>query len=149
MLTPMPARSTVWRSKNRERARAYTRAYMKVYLQDPVRKAKIAETVKLAKRKARRREKLDCIAAYGGECSCCAEGEILFLTIDHVNNDGAQHRKRLTRKSRPGGGASFYQWLRKQGYPKDKYRCLCFNCNCGRQLNKGICPHKESTRVIR
>lgn len=25
--------------------------------------------------------------AYGGKCSCCDESEILFLQIDHVNND--------------------------------------------------------------
>ena len=29
---------------------------------------------------------------YGRACSCCGETEPAFLTIDHVNNDGAEHR---------------------------------------------------------
>jgi hypothetical protein len=35
----------------------------------------------------------DVIAAYGGRCACCGEFERDFLTLDHVNNDGAEHRR--------------------------------------------------------
>lgn len=24
----------------------------------------------------------------------------------------------------------------------DRYQLLCFNCNCGRHRNGGVCPHK-------
>lgn len=40
-----------------------------------------------------------------------------------------------------GTGYDFYRWLRKHSYPKGNFRLLCFNCNCGRELNGGICPH--------
>jgi hypothetical protein len=31
--------------------------------------------------------------------------------------------------------------LKKRGYPPG-YRVLCFNCNRGRYLNGGVCPHE-------
>jgi hypothetical protein len=30
---------------------------------------------------------------YGSSCECCGEKEPLFLTVDHVKNDGHLHRK--------------------------------------------------------
>jgi hypothetical protein len=82
---------------------------------------------------------------YGGnppKCQCkgCNESNILFLTIDHVKNDGAEHRKQI----KYSGGWRFYFWLKKNNFPEG-YRVLCYNCNCGKQRNDGICPHiKES-----
>lgn len=32
---------------------------------------------------------------YGERCACCGETERLFLTLDHVNNDGAEHRRSI------------------------------------------------------
>jgi len=73
---------------------------------------------------------------YGGAaCACCGESEMWFLTIDHINNNGAAHRKQIK-------GLYFYRWLQKANYPKG-YQVLCWNCNLGRYFNKGICPHKE------
>src|ERR1700676_3436135 len=31
--------------------------------------------------------------AYGGKCECCGENEMLFLSVDHINCDGAEHRR--------------------------------------------------------
>jgi len=73
------------------------------------------------------------------ECVCCREKEVKFLTIDHINNDGGAHRKKLGY-----GGNRFYYWLKKNNYPEG-YVVACFNCNCGRARNGGICPHKEGT----
>src|SRR5439155_12426082 len=36
------------------------------------------------------------ILAYGGRCACCSEVEYDFLQLDHVNNDGGQHREEIT-----------------------------------------------------
>lgn len=76
------------------------------------------------------------IAAYGGKCGCCAESTWEFLTIDHVGGGGHQERKRLKKK-----GTDFYLWLRRNGWPQDDYRLLCYNCNlaCGFY---GHCPHQ-------
>ena len=74
------------------------------------------------------------IDLYGGKCSCCGESDIRFLTLDHINSDG--------RKDPMGRGNALYSALRNCKKRKD-LQVLCFNCNCGRQINGGICPHKE------
>jgi hypothetical protein len=86
----------------------------------------------------RTRNKLrdELLAAYGGMCSCCGEDIRAFLTIDHINNDGGGRDRERT-------GAMLWCWLRQQGWPTDNYRLLCFNCNTGRHINGGICPHQE------
>ena len=85
--------------------------------------------------------KSEVILAYGGKCSCTKcdnpSVNINFLTIDHPNNDGAEHRRSLNMNC---GGGRFYAWLKKNNYPPE-YQVLCFNCNCGKSVNGGICPH--------
>lgn len=69
------------------------------------------------------------------ECKCCKEQELLFLTIDHINNDGYTHRQTIRR-------SELYKWLYKHDFPIG-FQVLCFNCNCGRVINNGVCPHKN------
>lgn len=77
-------------------------------------------------------------AAYGGKkCHCCGETGPLFLTIDHVDNSGAEMRRSGTHGR---SGTAFYQWLRKSGFP-DGFQVLCMNCNLGKHRNGGTCPH--------
>ena len=80
-------------------------------------------------------------AAYGGyRCNCCGETEKLFLTIDHIDNNGATERKQLFGK-RASAGYPFYKWLVKNDFPPG-YQVLCMNCNFGKRMNNGVCPHK-------
>jgi len=89
------------------------------------------------KRKHRASLRAQALEQYGGaRCACCSETIEKFLTIDHINNDGAEHRRTLNDK-----GATIYRWLKKHNYPPG-YQVLCFNCNCGRQYNGGTCPHR-------
>jgi hypothetical protein len=78
---------------------------------------------------------------YGGKCQCCGESNMAFLTLDHVNNDGAEHRKQL---GIGRGGKStdvIYRQLVKGNFADaDRFRVLCYNCNCGR--HGGVCPHQ-------
>src|SRR3990167_5894910 len=76
------------------------------------------------------------LAQYGSECACCGEDEPRFLTVDHVDGSGAQHRREIKRF-----GREFYVWLRLSGWPSG-YRILCWNCNSGRFMNGGVCPHE-------
>ena len=76
------------------------------------------------------------VAGYGGACSCCGELELMFLTLDHVNDDGADSRREHV------GHIWAYRDARRRGYPDD-YRLLCINCNFGRHRNGGVCPHEE------
>ena len=87
----------------------------------------------------------EAVAAYGGACTCCGEVTRAFLTLDHVNDDGAAHRAAVlgaTRHSR-GGGHHMARWAKKHGHP-DVLTVLCWNCNSGRARNGGICPHQET-----
>ena len=79
---------------------------------------------------------------YGAECVCCGEKELLFLTIDHVNNDGNKHRKELNIR----GGYNFYRWVIENNFP-DILQILCYNCNYGKNRNKGECPHKNEKYI--
>lgn len=75
---------------------------------------------------------------YGWQCACCGEACRTFLQIDHIHNNGAQHRKELGMSA----GTSFYYWLINNNFP-DSYQTLCVNCNWGKLQNNGICPHKD------
>lgn len=67
------------------------------------------------------KKKIETLDQYGGACVLCGESDKHFLTIDHTFCDGALHRKELKKKS-------IYQWLKENSYPKDRFRCLCANC---------------------
>jgi len=90
----------------------------------------------------------EAIMAYGGYvCVCCGETEPLFLSIDHINNDGNKHRKKFQ-----SSGDGLYKWLKRHNYPKG-FQILCMNCNFGKRRNAGICPHKgisqESNKCVK
>ena len=72
------------------------------------------------------------------ECQCCGESEIDMLTLDHINNDGAQHRK-----FNPATGKNLVGYVMKNNYPEG-YQVLCMNCNFSKSKprNKGKCIHK-------
>jgi hypothetical protein len=54
----------------------------------------------------------------GAACACCGEVERKFLTIDHVNDDGAEHRRQHNVAVR------LYRWIIKTGFPED-IQILC------------------------
>lgn len=106
-------RTAIWRKENRERALR-------------------------GQRNCHRKLKNAAYAAYGGfQCACCGETEEGFLSIDHVNNDGAHHRKNVSHRKLP-------KWLKKNGYPEG-FQILCMNCNFGKARNGGVCPHQTRT----
>lgn len=81
------------------------------------------------------------VAAYGGKCVCCDENEPAFLTLDHINSDGAEHRSEIFGRN----VGSMFEWAYANGFP-DNLQLLCWNCNCARYYRgDGICPH-EMTR---
>jgi hypothetical protein len=88
----------------------------------------------------RLRERLKTIEAYGGKCECCGETRREFLSIDHIDQKGAAHRRH------DHGAGPIDAVLKKLGYPTDNFRLLCMNCNFA--LGKhGYCPH-ESFRSL-
>lgn len=82
-------------------------------------------------------------AAYGTKCACCGEATRAFLTIDHIQNNGAVHRREI------GGGnqrtSNTYFWLKAHGFPPG-FQTLCRNCNWAKHL-LGRCPHEMLAAV--
>ena len=112
------AKNREYRSKNREKVRASFRRYH-----------------------AGLRKEVLC--AYGHCCACCGETTADFLTIDHIFNDGAAHKKE---RHKDGGGRQLYLWLKQHGFPKDRFQLLCANCNFSKG-KYGSCPHTRFSLV--
>lgn len=74
------------------------------------------------------------IQYYGGRCACCGESRFEFLAIDHVNNDGAAHRKTVH-------ASRLIWWLRDNEYPEG-FQVLCHNCNMAKAFYD-VCPHQR------
>lgn len=102
--------------------------------------------------------KMKAFAAYGGAvCACCGERIPDFLTIDHIDGDGADHRRKIAAEPTPeghtplgrpkkgwdapanGSGVQIYSWLQHHGYPPG-FQVLCMNCNFAKS-KFGSCPH--------
>jgi len=100
---------------------------------------------KASQRRAYLELKMLVFDGYGGPmCACCGESEILFLSIDHINEDGAEHRRKLGKRY---GWSGFYSWLKQNNFPTG-FQVLCHNCNIAKHRNGGICPHKTQLREL-
>lgn len=63
------------------------------------------------------------------KCKCCGITDIDVLTIDHVNNNGIEHR------SIGIVGNMLYKWLKKNGFPSG-YQVLCLNDNIKKEIER-------------
>ena len=132
-----------WREANRELDREHKREWRNRKLADGTPEEIAAFRQKESDRTKRAQTvcRDEVFAAYGGyRCNCCGETEPMFLSIDHIDNNGAQERKSGLYA---GSGYSFYRWLRKTGFPPG-YQVLCMNCQIGKHKNGGVCPHQTA-----
>jgi len=96
-------------------------------------------------RKQRKRQKMKIFNHYchGKICCMCKCGckvkLPIVLTIDHKNGKGAEHRRKIGKTN----CKAFYYWIIRNNFPK-KFQILCFNCNQGRFINRGVCPQLKS-----
>ena len=127
-------------------AKAKRRAYEKAYWSRPenlerkrAQSREYAKTGYYRRKNRERHQKLrtEVLSHYGGsppKCVCCGEATEKFLSIDHVNGGGREHRRRMR-------ASSIYEGLRKEGLPGG-FQVLCYNCNCAKGFY-GTCPHEE------
>jgi hypothetical protein len=73
-------------------------------------------------------------------CACCGEGHVEFLTLDHMENNGAEHRRQVG----SGNNRGVMMWARRNGYPPG-LQVLCQNCNSAKAFY-GECPHERERR---
>ena len=106
-----------YRLKNREKCRARQKSWR------DKNKEHCRQTNGILRRKYNLQLKTALLEAYGKSCACCNESNVGFLSIDHINGGGRQHRRDIKVT-----GTSFYKWLKDNNYPPG-YRVLCPNCN--------------------
>ncbi len=88
-------------------------------------------------RKNRAKNRRLVIEHYGGACVCCGIAEIVWLEMDHINDDGTPDRKAH------GTGGAFFQWVINNGFPEG-LQVLCANCHLAK--TSGVaCPHKRNS----
>ena len=124
------------RDKNKGKRKEYAGRYNRTRRKELPSYQSHLKKMRVKNREITKQLRSEMIAAYGSKCSCCGEKAWEFLTLDHINGDGAKHRRETNRR-----GNRLYALLKKQGWPKKAYRLLCMNCNfaIGRC---GYCPHK-------
>jgi len=93
-------------------------------------------------RKTFQRMRIETFLRYGGLiCKCCGETGMDFLSIDHVNGRGNEHRKEIG-----VGSSSILRWLKRNNYPQG-FQVLCFLCNFAKG-KLGTCPHQQMKTPI-
>lgn len=124
---------------NPEKVHARQRKYQVENRQKLTDRARIRRSKKRAECNAkskeyRRKVRFEVLDHYGGLCECCGEARKEFLALDHINGDGAEHRRTVK-------GSKIALWARKNGFPSI-LRVLCHNCNASRGYY-GYCPHER------
>lgn len=114
--------------KHRERQRQYKAGEAKPHVLASNRVWQKAYRAKL---------RAEMISAYGGKCNCCGESTTEFLQLDHTENDGHLDRKAHKTSNK------LFAILKGLGWPTNRYQLLCANCNFGKLMNGGVCPHQK------
>ena len=90
----------------------------------------------LPRLRAKRRQIRQAIfRALGNKCVWCGFQDHRALQIDHVNNNGAQHRRQY-----PVGSSIYYKDI-LANIDSGQYQCLCANCNYIKKVE-----HEEGKR---
>jgi hypothetical protein len=80
----------------------------------------------IIKKQKRQEKKIIIFNQYGNKCVKCQESNLDFLTIDHINEDGNIHRKKVN-------SCMLYDWIIDNNFP-NTVQLLCYNCNSGGYL---------------
>lgn len=62
---------------------------------------------------------------YGDKCERCGDSDPDTLTVDHIDQKGAEHKSSSGKRY---SGTGLHRWLRKNNYPPG-FRVLCIRCN--------------------
>jgi hypothetical protein len=84
-------------------------------------------------------------------CKRCKIDDIRVLTLDHINSDGAEHRKEVDK-------TKMYRWAKKNKFPA-MFQVLCMNCqfikkhecnefNKGRPIGQFPSPPPEIVELL-
>lgn len=63
----------------------------------------------------------------------CVVDDLDMLTLDHVNNDGAEERRNAGYGNRGGAGREQYRRIKRMGFPEG-YQTMCWNHQWKKEL---------------
>jgi hypothetical protein len=101
------------------------------------------EAVRLRERNRYQLWRNACIEQYGGRCVCCGEDNQKYLQLDHVNNDGADHRREIAN----GRGGCLYSWAVKNNF-SSRLQLLCANCHQAKSFHGGCTKEDHPMKVV-
>ena len=110
-----------------------------------------ADRFKLVQKRSMDAIRFECLQHYSGlevpECRCCKETMFEFLQLDHIDGDGAAHKKFMIQiNGKNIDGNALYYHLKNAGFPNEpRLQVLCVKCNSGKRIGK-YCPHELMNR---
>ena len=102
-------------------------------------------------RRYHRRKRREVIDGLGAACEGCGETDYVLLTVDHIHGGGNAHRRALNKNGNTknlAGSTVFFNAILREGLPKDKYRCLCWNCQHKAKLGYPLPTKMADPRLI-
>jgi hypothetical protein len=96
------------------------------FVKDRYKKQGIKSECKDCARKRHQFIKELAIRDLGGKCAECGESNMVYLCVDHVNNDGSEKRK-------SGEHNSIYSRINLKLVQLDELQILCWNCNASKE----------------
>ncbi len=118
-----------YREKNIEKRRQWNREWI----------ANNRERYNESKYAYRARVKETVISYYSNgtmRCAVCGVNDIDVLCLDHINDDGAEMRKKYRTSGRGNGaGQNTYEAVKKLGFPEG-LQVLCANCNLKKEIER-------------
>jgi glucan-binding YG repeat protein len=86
----------------------------------------------------RNQHRIDALKHYSGgtmSCARCGFDDIRAISLDHVNGDGAAHRRQFK------DSWAVFRWIKKNGYPEG-FQVLCMNCQFIKRHENNEMPGK-------
>lgn len=74
-------------------------------------------------------KRVEFIMKAGGKCVECGENDPVVLDFDHINDDGAEHRKQTKR-------TNVVNIFAKNGVDTSRFQLLCKNCNWRKEYKR-------------
>lgn len=112
-----------YRARNREKLREQDRE------RRAAQRAHVNETAARCHRRKMRAARREVLALLGDCCQVCGIRDERVLQIDHVQNDGAEHRRAA--RGTHGYTAAWYRELRRVCLEEPgRLTLLCANCHC-------------------
>jgi DNA-directed RNA polymerase subunit RPC12/RpoP len=93
----------------------------------------------------RARRRREAMLVYGdGSCASCGHvpADLCSLELDHVDGDGAEHRKAIP------GGNNLPSRLRRLGWPKEpRLQTLCHDCHTEKSRRERAATQRQQTEL--